>query len=276
MAGYARAMTSTPTTTAPRSATITTETRGHVMLIGFHREEKLNAFNAEMLRALGEAYTAYEQDDALRCAVVFAHGKAFTAGLDLASVAPIVSSGQPLWPSSGVDPWGIEGRQRTKPVVVAMQGRVYTLGIELALASDVRLCSEDATFAQLEIARGIFPFGGATFRAPRQLGWGNAMRFLLTAEPFGAAEALRIGLVQEVTKVEALLDRAVAIATTIAAQAPLGVRATLASARLAEREGERAAATALRDQIVELMSTDDAREGLQSFLERRAGRFSGR
>ncbi len=276
MAGYARAMTSTPTTTAPRSATITTETRGHVMLIGFHREEKLNAFNAEMLRALGEAYTAYEQDDALRCAVVFARGKAFTAGLDLASVAPIVSSGQPLWPSSGVDPWGIEGRQRTKPVVVAMQGRVYTLGIELALASDVRLCSEDATFAQLEIARGIFPFGGATFRAPRQLGWGNAMRFLLTAEPFGAAEALRIGLVQEVTKVEALLDRAVAIATTIAAQAPLGVRATLASARLAEREGERAAATALRDQIVELMSTDDAREGLQSFLERRAGRFSGR
>jgi enoyl-CoA hydratase/carnithine racemase len=269
-------MTSTPTTTAPRSATITTETRGHVMLIGFHREEKLNAFNAEMLRALGEAYTAYEQDDALRCAVVFARGKAFTAGLDLASVAPIVSSGQPLWPSSGVDPWGIEGRQRTKPVVVAMQGRVYTLGIELALASDVRLCSEDATFAQLEIARGIFPFGGATFRAPRQLGWGNAMRFLLTAEPFGAAEALRIGLVQEVTKVEALLDRAVAIATTIAAQAPLGVRATLASARLAEREGERAAATALRDQIVELMSTDDAREGLQSFLERRAGRFSGR
>ena len=91
-----------------------------------------------------------------------------------------------------------------------MQGRVYTLGIELALASDVRLCSDDATFAQLEIARGIFPFGGATFRAPAQLGWGNAMRFLLTAEPFGAPEALRIGLVQEVTTREALLDRAIA------------------------------------------------------------------
>jgi enoyl-CoA hydratase len=258
------------------SQTITTETRGHVLLVGFNRPEKLNAFNADMLRALGDAYTAYEADDALRCAVVFAHGKHFTAGLDLANVAPIVASGQPLWPASGVDPWGLEGRVRTKPVVLAMQGRVYTLGIELALASDVRLCADDASFAQLEIARGIFPFGGATFRAPAQLGWGNAMRFLLTAEPFGAAEALRIGLVQEVVKAEALLERAIAVATTIAAQAPLGVRATLASARLAEREGEAAAAGALRAEIVKLMASDDAREGLQSFLERRAGRFSGK
>lgn len=258
------------------SQTITTETRGHVLLIGFNRPEKLNAFNADMLRALGEAYTAYEGDDALRCAVVFAHGKHFTAGLDLANVAPIVASGQPLWPASGVDPWGLEGRTRSKPVVLAMQGRVYTLGIELALASDVRLCADDASFAQLEIARGIFPFGGATFRAPAQLGWGNAMRFLLTAEPFGAAEALRIGLVQEVVAANVLLERAVAIATTIAAQAPLGVRATLASARKAEREGEASAAGALRAEIVRLMASDDAREGLQSFLERRAGRFSGK
>jgi enoyl-CoA hydratase/carnithine racemase len=258
-------------------STITTETRGHVLLIGFNRPEKLNAFHADMLRALGDAYTRYEEDAELHCAVVFAHGKHFTAGLDLASVAPIVASGQPLWPASGVDPWGLEGgRERTKPVVVAMQGRVYTLGIELALASDVRLCSEDASFAQLEIARGIFPFGGATLRAPAQLGWGNAMRFLLTAEPFGAAEALRIGLVQEVVAAEALRARAVAIAETIAAQAPLGVRATLASARLAEREGPRAAASALRAQIAELMGSDDAREGVQSFLERRAGRFTGR
>jgi enoyl-CoA hydratase/carnithine racemase len=259
-------------------SSIRTEARGHVLLIGFDRPQKLNAFDTEMLRALGDAYTRYEDDASLRCAVVFAHGKDFTAGLDLANVAPRVASGQPLWPAVGVDPWGVtpEARPRTKPVVVAMQGRVFTLGIELALASDVRLCSDDATFAQLEIARGIFPFGGATFRAPAQLGWGNAMRFLLTAEPFSAQEALRIGLVQEVTTREALLERATAIAERIAAQAPLGVRATLASARLAEREGEEAAARALRSEIVGLMASDDAREGVQSFLERRAGRFAGR
>ncbi|HEX3344518.1 MAG TPA: crotonase/enoyl-CoA hydratase family protein [Polyangiaceae bacterium] len=262
--------------TTDETSTITTEARGHVLLIGLHRPAKLNAFTTAMLAALGDAYTRYEDDPALRCAVVFAHGKDFTAGLDLADVAPRVAAGEALWPATGVDPWGLEGRARTKPVVVAMQGRVYTLGIELALASDVRLCSDDATFAQLEIARGIFPFGGATLRAPAQLGWGNAMRFLLTAEPFGAAEALRIGLVQEALARELLLDRATAIAETIARQAPLGVRATLASARLAQREGEGAAARALRGEIRRLMATDDAREGLQSFVERRVGRYTGR
>ncbi len=258
------------------STTITTEIRGHVLLIGLNRPQKLNAFNEEMLRGLSSAYTLYEADDALRCAVLFGAGKDFSAGLDLASVMPGIEAGGPLWPCEGIDPLEISGRGRTKPVVTALQGRVFTVGIELALASDIRLCSEDATFAQLEIARGIFPFGGATFRAPAQLGWGNAMRFLLTAEPFGAAEALRIGLVQEVTSRDKLLDRAIAIAERIAAQAPLGVRATLASARKGLAEGEEAAAKALPAQIAPVLESDDAREGVQSFLERRAGRYTGK
>jgi enoyl-CoA hydratase/carnithine racemase len=256
--------------------TITTERRGNVFFIGLNRPAKLNSFTLEMIRALGAAYTRYEGDDAARCAVLFAHGKDFTAGLDLADCAPVVQNGESLWPATGVDPLALEGRERTKPVVAAMQGRVFTLGIELALASDVRLCSEDASFVQLEIARGIFPFGGATFRAPAQLGWGNAMRFLLTAEPFGAAEALRIGLVQEVATRDKLLERATAIAERIAAQAPLGVRATLASAQKAYREGPDAAIKALRPMITRLMASDDAREGVQSFIERRAGNFQGR
>jgi enoyl-CoA hydratase len=257
-------------------STVVTETRGHVFLIGLNRPQKLNAFNEEMLGALSGAYTRYEADDDLRCAVLFANGKDFTAGLDLASVMPGIEAGGSLWPASGVDPLEISGRGPTKPVVIAMQGRVFTLGIELALASDVRLCSDDATFAQLEIARGIFPFGGATFRAPAQLGWGNAMRFLLTAEPFGAAEALRIGLVQEVTPRGELVARAVAIAEKIAAQAPLGVRATLASARKGLSESEAAAARALPSQLASLLKSDDKREGVQSFVERRAGKFTGK
>ena len=258
------------------SSTITTETRGHVLLIGLSRPQKLNAFNREMIDALAAAFNRYEADDALRCAVLFAAGKDFTAGLDLANVMPGIEAGGSLWPSTGVDPLEISGGPRSKPLVTAMQGRVFTIGIELALASDIRLCSDDATFAQLEIARGIFPFGGATFRAPAQLGWGNAMRFLLTAEPFGAVEALRIGLVQEVTSPGALLDRAVALAGKVAAQAPLGVRATLASARLGLHEGEEAAARALPAQIAPILASDDAREGVQSFLERRPGRYAGK
>jgi enoyl-CoA hydratase/carnithine racemase len=256
--------------------TITTERRGNVFFIGLNRPAKLNSFTVEMIRALGAAYTRYEGDDEARCAVLFAHGKDFTAGLDLADCAPVVQNGESLWPATGVDPLALEGRERTKPVVAAMQGRVFTLGIELALASDVRLCSDDASFVQLEIARGIFPFGGATFRAPAQLGWGNAMRFLLTAEPFGAAEALRIGLVQEVTPRDKLLERTTAVAERIAAQAPLGVRATLASAHKAFREGPEAAIKALKPVITRLMASEDAREGVQSFIERRAGNFQGR
>jgi enoyl-CoA hydratase len=258
------------------TSTITTETRGHVLLIGLNRPQKLNAFNDEMIRGLAGAYTRYEADDTLRCAVLFAAGKDFTAGLDLASVMPGIEGGGPLWPSTGIDPLEITGRGRSKPLVIALQGRVFTIGIELALASDIRLCSDDATFAQLEIARGIFPFGGATFRAPAQLGWGNAMRFLLTAEPFGAAEALRIGLVQEVTPRDKLLERAIAIAERIAAQAPLGVRATLTSARKGLHEGEEAAAKALPAQLAPSLKSDDAREGVQSFVERRAGRYTGK
>jgi enoyl-CoA hydratase len=105
-------------------------------------------------------------------------------------------------------------------------------------------------------------------------GWGNAMRWLLTGDEFGADEALRIGLVQEVVEPGRQLERAVAIAETIAAQAPLGVQATIASARRAVAEEE--AARALMPALMRIMASDDAREGLMSFLERRAAKFTGK
>lgn len=130
-------------------------------------------------------------------------------------------------------------------------------------------------YDQLEVGRGILPFGGATFRAPAQLGWGNAMRFLLTAEEFGADQALRIGLVQEVVSAGRQLDRAVAIARAVAAQAPLGVQGTLANARAWRADAERAAVAHLRELLPVVLGSEDAAEGLRSFIERRAGRFTG-
>lgn len=127
----------------------------------------------------------------------------------------------------------------------------------------------------LEVARGIYPFEGGSFRAP-QLGWGNAMRFLLTAEEFGAEEALRIGLVQEVVPAGDHLDRAYELAQTIATRAPLAVRATLATARAARAAAETAAAEHTRRVLPELWRSDDAAEGLASFVERRDADFSGR
>jgi enoyl-CoA hydratase len=255
---------------------ITYEKRGHVALVGLDRVAKRNAFDLAMLRGLAEALERAERDADVRASVLFAHGDHFTAGLDLGDVAPHVASGQPLFPEGLVDPWGLYGRAREKPLVMAVQGRCLTLGIELILAADITVAADDARFAQIEIKRGIFPFGGATIRFVQVAGWGNAMRWLLTADELDAAEAHRIGLVQEVAPRGQELGRAVALAETIARQAPLGVRATLRSARRAVVDGPAAAAGELHGQIRELMATDDAREGMMSFLERREGRFQGR
>src|SRR5262249_15429299 len=163
-----------------------------------------------------------------------------------------------------------------KPVVMAVQGIAYTLWIELALASDIVIAADDVRFRQLEIGRGILPFGGATMRAPAQLGWGNAMRFLLTAEEFGAADALRIGFVQEVVPRGRHVERAKEIAQLIAKQAPRGVQGTLANARIAASSGFGAATEHLVGELPAILASDDAREGIASFIERREAKFTGK
>src|SRR5205085_10872137 len=122
----------------------------------------------------------------------------------------------------GLDPLGLFGPRGRKPIIGAVQGTCFTIGIELLLATDLRIAAASAKFAQIEIKRGIYPGGGATLRFPRECGWGNAMRWLLTGDTFDAAEALRIGLVQEVVEHGKQLARALELADVIAAQAPLG------------------------------------------------------
>ncbi|MBX3233888.1 MAG: crotonase/enoyl-CoA hydratase family protein [Labilithrix sp.] len=246
-----------------------------VALIGLNRAAKRNAFDLLMLDELAEAYTRFDDDASLRCAVVFAHGDHFTAGLDLAEVGPAVASGRALFPAGSVDPLGLGPRRAAKPIVTAIQGYCYTIGIELALATEVRFAADDAKLAQLEVKRGIFPFGGATLRMPAVAGYGNAMKHLLTGDVFDANEALRAGIVQEVVPRAELLARATAYAERVAAQAPLAVRATIASVRGALADGEAAEALRLLDRARALMTSEDAMEGMQSFLERRDAKFTG-
>jgi enoyl-CoA hydratase/carnithine racemase len=257
---------------------ITTETRDRVLLIGLNRPDKLNAFDEQMLQELSAAYCLLGDDPELRVGVLFARGKHFCAGLDLGSVWPALEARGPELLAGGgkYDPLGVWGPSVPKPVVMAVHGVAFTISIELALVADIVVAADDARFRQLEVGRGIVPFGGATFRAPARVGWGNAMRFLLTAEEFGAAEAHRIGLVQEVVSVGEHLKRAVEIAEVIAAQAPAGVQATLANARIARSAGEAEAVEHLRSVLPGILSSEDAVEGLQSFIERRQAQFTGR
>jgi enoyl-CoA hydratase/carnithine racemase len=257
---------------------ITVDVDNGLLRIGINRPNKWNAFNRQLIDELAQSYDQLAMDTQLRVGVLYAHGEHFSAGLDLGDVAPLLRAQGPqtLAGSGTYDPFGVWKDPVPKPVVMAVQGIAYTVAIELALAADVVVASADTRFRQLEVARGIMPFGGASFRAPARVGWGNAMRFLLTADEFGADEALRIGLVQEVVPVGNQLQRATALARRIAEQAPLGVQATLANARLHIRAMERAATGNLGEVVPRILSSEDAAEGFASFVERRGGVFSGR
>lgn len=256
---------------------VTTDRDDHLFRIGLDRAEKYNAFDRKMLQELADAFTEYEEDDELWCAVLYAHGDHFTSGLDLGDVGPAFAEGDDLFPRDRVDPLGLFGRKRTKPVVQVVQGYCFTIGMELGMASDILVAAADTTFGQIEVKRGIMPFGGATLRFPRRCGWGNAMRYLLTGDRFDADEAHRIGFVQEVADDRAsAIERGVELAETIAAQAPLAVQASMVNARISIEEGDGAALAGLLEEARHLMTTEDAMEGLQSFLERRDASFKGK
>ncbi|MFC9871802.1 crotonase/enoyl-CoA hydratase family protein [Nocardia salmonicida] len=256
--------------------TLTVRREGAVQIIGLNRPDKRNAFDTAMLTELAAAYGELDRDDTVRAAVLYGEGTMFTSGLDLASVAADLAAGKSAVPDGGINPWQVEGRQLSKPVVAAVHGRVLTLGIELMLAADITVAAESTTFAQLEVSRGIYPFGGATIRFPAAAGWGNAMRWMLTAEQFDTTEAHRIGIIQEVVPDDTHVQRAIEIAQTIARQAPLGVQATLRSAHLAEREGNAAAEPELVPTVQKLLASEDASLGVQAFLTRTQAEFVGR
>lgn len=257
--------------------TITVETQGHVLLIGLNRVEKRNAFDLDMYCKLGVAYGELQANSALRCGVLFAQGEHFTAGLDLVQWAPYFQAGHfPDLPKGALNPLGLDETNRLrKPLVMAVQGICLTIGVELLLATDIRVAATNARLGQIEIKRGIYPVGGATIRLMQEVGWGNAMRYLLTADEITADEAFRIGLVQALTPPGQQLERAIEIAQTIAAQAPLGVQATLASARLARIQGAEVALARLLPDLMPIMTSEDVKEGVQSFAERRAAKFQG-
>jgi enoyl-CoA hydratase len=251
------------------------EQRGSVLLIAINRPQAQNRLDPPILIGLGKAYYQLEHDDALRVAVLHGVGPNFSMGVDLAAFLAGLKSGVlPPKDPDFINSFGLRPPFRTKPVVVAVQGGTQAGAHELFLAADVRVAASDSVFAQPEVARGIFPGGGATIRLTREAGWGNAMRYMLTGEEWGADEAHRLGLVQEVTPPGKQVDRAIELAEKIAAGAPLGVRATLASARQSI-SGEEAAFQALAAEFQRITQSEDAKEGQNAFREGRKPVFHG-
>lgn len=255
------------------------EVDGHVLLIAINRPAKRNGFTPKMFRELGEAYTRLEDDPALRVGVLCAKGDHFTAGLDLPTIAPLMQRGEKAVPLGLVDPLnlGMDGyRRRVKPMVAAVQGITYTLGIELMLAADIVVAADDCRFSQLEVQRGVMATGGATLRMAERAGAGNALLHLLTADVFDAQEALRLNFVQRVVPAGQQLATAVQIAQTIAVQAPLAVIATRQNVMKCVEHGPIVAMQEFITVQQRLSTSADAAEGVRSFIEKRPARFSGK
>jgi len=250
------------------------ERDGRILRITIDNPAKKNSFSPEMMQQLSAALTLLDQDHDLWVGVLCAVGSDFTAGLDMPKFFGPGATSRPL-PEGAIDPFGLSSRCR-KPIVTAVQGICFTVGIEIALAGDIVVAADDTRFCQMEAKRGIAPFGGAHFRYLTRAGWGNAMYHLLTCDEFGAAEAHRIGLVQEVVAAGTQVDRAMELARIIAANAPLGIQMTKEAGLTFTEAGEAAAIACIPAIRARVLGTEDAAEGIRSFVERRPAQFQGR
>jgi enoyl-CoA hydratase len=253
------------------------EIRGHVLCVGIRRPEKMNALTREMFHRIGAALYQLEQDPELRVAVIWAEGAHFTSGVDLIDWKDAFGSGEAYAPKANeLDLFGMAGKRVKKPLVIAVQGRCYTWGWECLLNTEVRVAARDTRFAMLEVTRGFYACGGATLRLPREVGWANAQRYLLTGDEMSAEEALRLGMINELVEPGQQIPRALELAMRIAAAAPLGVQASLQSARNAWLHGEEAELAEIYRRLSKVMQTEDVQEGVRSFVERRKAKFVGR
>lgn len=253
---------------------VRSERHGRVLKIIIDNPEKKNSFVPEMILELSDALTELHRDDELWAGVLCAEGEHFTAGLDMPKFFGPGATEQKL-PEGNIDPFGLENIC-SKPIVTAVQGITFTVGIEMMLAGDIVVAADSARFCQMESKRGIAPLGGGHFRYITRAGWGNAMYHLFLCDEFDAHQAHRIGLVQEVVAHGEQTDRAMELATLISKNAPLGIQITKKAGRAYIDHGERAAIDIIPEIHKQVLSSEDMMEGIQSFIERREAVFKGR
>src|SRR5436309_1937853 len=218
---------------------IRTEVHGHVFKIIIDNVAKKNSFSPQMMAQMSDAMTLLDRTDDYWVGVLCAEGPDFTAGLDMPKfVGPKAENTEIK--AGNIDAFALKSRCR-KPIVTAVQGICFTVGIEIMLAGDIVVAAEDARLCQMESKRGIAPLGGAHFRFLTRAGWGNAMYHLFLCDEFNAAEAYRIGLVQEVTPVGHQTDRAMDLAGIVARNGPMRSQVTKAAGRKFIEAGEQAA-----------------------------------
>jgi enoyl-CoA hydratase len=252
---------------------IIAEVRGQVGLVRFNRPQALNALNSTLMEELVTALEAFDRDPAIGCLVVTGNERAFAAGADIKEMAE--ATAVEMLQRDNIARWD-RLRKLKKPLIAAVSGFCLGGGCELAMACDMLVASESARFGQPEINLGVMPGAGGTQRLTRAVGKATAMEMVLDGRLLSAAEAARCGLVNRVVPVEVYLDEALRLAQSIAARAPLAVR-------LAKEAVNNAFETYLADGLADerrafyfLFSTEDQKEGMRAFMEKRPAEWRGR
>jgi enoyl-CoA hydratase len=262
------------------------EKRDGVAYITFNRPERHNAWDAETMVRLSEAWRDFRDDDDLRVAIVTGAGdKAFSVGADLEKLIPLwTGARQPQddWERRVVEdrsiaqPATLRGFRLYKPVIAAVNGFCLAGGAELLWGTDIRIAAEHASFGLSEVKRAIVPAGGSMVRLARQVPYCKAMELLLTGDRIPAEEAYRIGLVNYMVPAAEVMPTAEKFARTLAANGPLALRkikeAVIETSGVPLKEAYKIE-TACADEV---MRSEDAKEGPRAFMEKREPRYTGR
>ena len=259
------------------------EKDGHVLTVTLNRPEKRNAINCESMCRLYDAWNELDRDDELRAAILTGKGGTFCAGMDLAEIGKM-SSGTPEneWMKRAMtEPALIYGAwlktyRPQKPVILAVEGFARAGGTEILQGTDIRVAGESAVFGVTEVQRGLFPMAGSTVRLRRQIGYAVAAEMLICGEDLPAKRAYELGLINHVVPDGQALAKAKEIAARISQNGPLAVKAIVATLRETETLPEEAAFAIEQKYGMEVMASEDAKEGPRAFLEKRAPVFRGR
>ena len=252
---------------------ILTEIRDRVGLITLNRPQALNALNFVMLTELADALSAFDADESVGALVIAGGDRVFAAGADItemanASVAQMLTSGY-------IELFDVVHRIK-KPVIAAVSGLALGGGCELALSCDMIVASEIAKFGQPEINLGVIPGAGATQRLARALGKALTMEMVLNNRTLAASEAYQFGLVNRIAPVERYLDVALALAAEIATRAPLGIRLAKEAVNQAFEGSLAEGLSNERRLFYMLFATEDQKEGMQAFFEKRKPNWKGK
>jgi enoyl-CoA hydratase len=242
-------------------------------LVRINRPKQLNALNGEVMDQLCDALEGLDRDDGVRATVVTGNARAFAAGADIGEMAEATPID--MLTGNRIGQWD-RVRRISKPVIAAVNGWCLGGGCELAMTLDLIVAGEGARFGQPEIGIGIIPGAGGTQRLTRAIGKSKAMKMILTGEPITAREAFDAGLVAQLTPDELTVEDALTLAAKIARQSPLALRLAKESVNAAFEMSLTAAVAHERRLFYLLFASDDQKEGMAAFLEKRTPDFTGR